>query len=71
MLEQDDSSNRQNGHFLLMLLNDTHRVNSVIPYNGSIQYKNSCLADSDLSNVFIQSIKFYKFRYHILRSTDV
>ena len=36
----------------------------------SIQYKNGCLAASDLFHIFTQTIKFYRFYYHILRSTD-
>ena len=35
----------------------------------SVQYKNSWLAASDLSDMFTQSIKFhYIFRYHVLRT---
>ena len=37
---------------------------------NSIQYKNGCLAASDLFHMFIQSLKFYTFHYHILKSTD-
>ena len=33
----------------------------------SIQYKNGCLAASDLFRMFTQSIKFYTFHYHVLR----
>ena len=37
----------------------------------SNQYKNGCLAASDLFHVFTQSIKFYTFYYHVLESTDI
>ena len=37
----------------------------------SIQYKNGCLANSDLFHMFTQSIKFYTFYHHVLNSTDV
>ena len=37
----------------------------------SIQYKNVCLAASDLFNMFTQSIKFFAFHYHVLKSRDV
>ena len=36
-----------------------------------IQYKKSCLAVSDLFHMFTQSIKFYTFHYHVLKSTNV
>ena len=31
----------------------------------SVQYKNGCLAASDLFHMFTQSIKFYTFPYHV------
>ena len=37
----------------------------------SIQYKNGCLAASNLFHLFTQSIKFYTFHYHVLKNTDV
>ena len=37
----------------------------------SIQYKNGCLATSDLFHMFTRSIKFYIFYYQVLKSTDV
>ena len=37
----------------------------------SVYYKNDCLAASDLFHMFTQSIKFYTFYYHVLKSTDV
>ena len=36
-----------------------------------IQYKNVCLASSDLFYLFARSIKFYPFHYHSIRSTNV
>ena len=36
----------------------------------SIHYKNGCLAAADLFHMFTQSIKFYAFHYHVLKSTD-
>ena len=35
----------------------------------SDQYKNGCLAASDLFHMIKQSIKFYTFYYHVLKST--
>ena len=35
------------------------------------QYKNGCLAASDLFHMFTQSIKFHTFHYPVLKSTDV
>ena len=37
----------------------------------SVKYKNGLLVASDLFHMFTQSIKFYTFHYHILKSTDV
>ena len=37
----------------------------------SDQYKNGCLVASDRFRMLTQSIKFYKFHYRILKSTDV
>ena len=48
-------------------INDIHREK----LSYSIQYKNGCLAASDLFYMFTRSIKFYTFDYHILKSTDV
>ena len=45
-------------------MNDTHREKLVF---FSVQYKNGCLAAFDLSHMFTQSIKFYKFHYHALK----
>ena len=33
--------------------------------------RNGCLAASDLFHIFTQSVKFYAFSYHVLKSTDV
>ena len=37
----------------------------------SIQYKNGCLAVSELFHMLTQSFKLYTFHYHMLNSTDV
>ena len=37
----------------------------------SIQYKNGCLAASDLFHMFTESIEFYTLYYQVLKSTDV
>ena len=37
----------------------------------SIHYKNGCLTVSNLFHMFTQSIKFYTFYYHVLKSTDI
>ena len=37
----------------------------------SVKYKNGCLAASYLFHMFTQSIKFYTFHYHVLKSTHV
>ena len=49
-------------------INNTHREKLCF---YSIQYKNVCLAASDLFNMFTQSIKFFAFHYHVLKSRDV
>ena len=36
----------------------------------SVQYRNGCLAASDLFHMFTQSIKLYTSHYHVLKSTD-
>ena len=36
----------------------------------SVQYKNGCFAAPDFFHMFTQSIKFYTFHYHVLKSTD-
>ena len=41
-----------------MVFHDTHRERPVF---HSIQYKNGCLAASDLFHMFTQLIKFYTF----------
>ena len=43
--------------WFLLQLNNTH----------SIQYKNGCLAASNIFHMFAQSIKFYTFQYHVWR----
>ena len=54
-----------------IFFNDTHRVKLCLTqYNTRIQwYRN--LAACDPFHMFIQSVKFYIFRYHIWKSTDV
>ena len=47
-------------NFRIYFFNDTHRQGLVF---HSIQYRNGCLAASDLSPMFTQSIKFYTFHY--------
>ena len=47
--------------------NDTHREKMFY----LIQYKNGYSAASDLFHMFTESIKFYTFYYHVLKSTDV
>lgn len=37
----------------------------------SVQYKNVCLAVSDLFHIMTQSIKLYTYHYHVLNNTDV
>ena len=37
----------------------------------SVKYKSGCLAASYLFHMFTQSIKFYTFHYHVLKSTHV
>ena len=37
----------------------------------SIQYKNGCLAASDLLHMFTESTEFYTFYYRVIKSTDV
>ena len=49
------------------IVNVTHRKKLFY----SIQDKNGCLAASDPFHMFIQSIKFYTFHYHMLKITDV
>ena len=53
--------------YKLSIINDTHREK----LRYSVQYKNGWLAASDLFDVFTQSIKFYEFHHHVLKSTDV
>ena len=48
-------------------INNTHREKLCF---YSIQHKNVCLAASDLFNMFSQSIKFFAFHYHVLKSGD-
>ena len=56
--------NRDKCHLILTILTGKNCV-------FSIQYKNSCLAASDLFHMFTQSMKFFTFHDHILKSTDV
>ena len=48
--------------------NDTYRENLCL---YSIQYKNGCVAASDFFHMFTQSIKFYTFYNHIIKSTGI
>ena len=48
-------------------LNDTHRKRLIF---HSVQYRNGWLAASDLFDMFIQSIKFYKFHYQYSEKCD-
>ena len=49
------------------IFNDAHREKLFY----SIQYKNGWSAASDLFHMFTESIKFYTFYYHTLKSTNV
>ena len=53
---------------MLIFINHTHREKAVF---YSIHYKNGCLTPSGLFHMFTQSINFYTFHYHILKSADV
>ena len=54
--------------FIKISHNDTDRENSVTQYNSApVQYKNGCLAASDLFRMFTQSFKFYTFNYLVLK----
>ena len=46
------------------MINNTHRGKTVF---YSVQYKNGCLAASDLFDLFKQSTKFYTIYYNVLR----
>ena len=52
------------------IFNDTHWGNSVLPNFSTRTYWNRSLAASDIFPMFMQSINFYTFYCHIVKSTD-
>ena len=52
------------------IFNDTHWGNSVLPNFSTRTYWNRSLAASDIFPMFMQSINFYNFYCHIVKSTD-
>ena len=55
--------------FNKILVNDTDREK--LCFTQFSEAKNRSLAATDLFHIFTQSIKFYTFQCHILKSTDV
>ena len=53
-------------NFITYNLNDTYREKLCFT-----QFKNDCLAASDVFYMLTQVIKLYTFYYHVLKSTDV
>ena len=59
----------KNGSQSVISIHERYSQRNTVFY--SVQYKNGCLAASDVFHMFTQSIKLYTFHYHVLKSTDV